>query len=159
VLEPDELEHPGLALARLHERLRKLADQRRFEDAARLRDRIAAVEDVARQLLRLERLRALERCLLVPALEPGWRRAVFVAGGRVAAVRSLPPGAGAAVEVGSGLAAAAAARAEGPCLDPEAADELLVVATFLRRPPPELIVAPLDAGAILSAHAQRARAA
>ncbi|MDX6514279.1 MAG: polymerase subunit epsilon [Gaiellaceae bacterium] len=159
VLEPGELGHRGLALPRLQARLRTLAEARRFEDAARVRDRVKAVEDVARELMRLERLRALERCLLVPALEPGWRRAVFVAGGRVAAVRTLPPGAGAAVEIAAGLAAAEAARADGPCYKPEQVDELLVLATFLRRPPPELVVVPLDAASILAAHERRARAA
>ena len=47
----------------------------------------------------------LECCVLVPAGEPGYVRAHFVAGGRVAAERTLPPGGGAALEVEAGLAA------------------------------------------------------
>ncbi|HEY6031166.1 MAG TPA: hypothetical protein VIU44_11400, partial [Gaiellaceae bacterium] len=91
-------------------------------------------------LAELERLRSLEVCLLAPALEPGFRRAFFVSGGRVCAVRTVPPGAGAALELQAGLAAV---RAAPVSFDPEAADELLVVSQFLRRPPPEIEVRPL----------------
>jgi len=143
-LVADELERPAAALPRLRRRLASLAEARRFEDAARLRDRIAALEDVCRELDRLERLRTLERCLLVPAAEPGHVRAFFLAGGRVAAERSLPPGGGAHLEVEAGLAAA---RRPGD-LD---VDELLLVARFLRRPPPELTVVSLETEAILAA--------
>src|SRR5438132_9377360 len=47
-LRAEEVEHPELALPRLRARLRDLAECRRFEDAARLRDRISAVEAVVR---------------------------------------------------------------------------------------------------------------
>jgi hypothetical protein len=87
-------------------------------------------------------------CVLAPAREQGFRRAFFVAGGRVAAVRSLPPGAGARLEVLAGLGASAGAPAS---LAPEHADELLLVARFLRRPPPELRVVPLEEERILAA--------
>jgi excinuclease UvrABC nuclease subunit len=119
-----------------------LSDARRFEDAGRLRDRIAALERVCRELKRLDRVRNLECCVLVPANEPGYIRAHFVAGGRVAAERTLPPGGGAALEIEAGLAAS---RRAGE-LD---LDELLLVDSFLRRPPPELRVAPLRREAIL----------
>jgi excinuclease UvrABC nuclease subunit len=142
VLTPDELERPEAALPRLRRRLRDLSDARRFEDAGRLRDRIAALERVCRELKRLDRVRNLECCVLVPASEPGYIRAHFVAGGRVAAERTLPPGGGAALEIEAGLAAS---RRAGE-LD---LDELLLVDSFLRRPPPELRVAPLRREAIL----------
>jgi excinuclease UvrABC nuclease subunit len=144
VLTPDELERPEAALPRLRRRLRDLSDARRFEDAGRLRDRIAALERVCRELKRLDRVRNLECCVLVPASEPGYIRAHFVAGGRVAAERTLPPGGGAALEIEAGLAAS---RRAGE-LD---LDELLLVDSFLRRPPPELRVAPLRREAILRA--------
>jgi hypothetical protein len=68
-----------------------------------------------------------------------------LAGGRVAAERLVPQGPAARVEVGALLAAADAAS----CSDaPQDADELRLVASFLRRPPPELRAAPLDAAAI-----------
>jgi DNA polymerase-3 subunit epsilon len=143
-LSPDELARPEAALPRLRRRLRELADARRFEDAGRLRDRIAALEKVCRELKRLERVRRLECCVLLPAGERGFVRAVFVAGGRVAAERTLPPGGGAALEVEVGLAAASRPGE----LD---LDELLLVDSFLRRPPPELRVAPLRREAILRA--------
>jgi DNA polymerase-3 subunit epsilon len=146
----DELERlsAGAPLPRLRRRLSDLAASLRYEDAARLRDRIAALEAVVRDLERLRLLRKERRCLVAPAAEPGWRRAVFVAGGRVCAVRSLPPGAGARLEVELGLAAARDAEAGGPSYAPEDADELLLVGEFMRRPPPELQVLPLDADVI-----------
>jgi DNA polymerase III epsilon subunit family exonuclease len=143
-----ENDDPARALAGLRGRLRRCARELRFEDAARLRDRIAALEEVVRGLHELERLRALRVCVLAPALEPGFRRAVFVAGGRVVAVRSLPRGGGARHEALAGLGLAAAAERS---LRPEDADELLLVARFLRRPPPELKVVPLELERILAA--------
>jgi DNA polymerase III subunit epsilon len=127
----------GGPMPRLRARLSDLSDALRYEDAARLRDRIAALERVVAGLAELERLRSAELCLLVPALEEGWRKAFFVAGGRIAAVRALPPGPGAAIELDSGLAEARAGRAS---VAPEDADELLLVGSFLRKPPPELTV-------------------
>jgi DNA polymerase III epsilon subunit family exonuclease len=147
VLSPEDLERPEAALPRLRRRLRELSDARRFEDAGRLRDRIAALEGVCRELTRLDRVRRLECCVLVPATDPGYVRALFVAGGRVAAERTLPPGDGAALEVEAGLAAS---RRPGE-LD---LDELLLIDMFLRRPPPELRVAPLQREAILGAAAR-----
>jgi DNA polymerase-3 subunit epsilon len=141
-LLPDEVARPESALPRLRRRVRKLADAQRFEDAGRLRDRIAALEQVCRELKRLERVQRLACCVLVPAGEPGYVCAVFVAGGRVAAERTLPPGGGAALEVEAGLAAA---QREGE-VD---LDEVLLVDSFLRRPPPELRIAPLRREAIL----------
>ena len=145
-LLPEELAQPGAALPRLRKRLRTLAEAQRFEDAGRLRDRIGALERVCRELERLDRVRRLRCCVLLPAGEAGYVRAVFVAGGRVASERTLPPGGGAALEIEAGLAAA---RRPGE-LD---LDEILLVDSFLRRPPPELRVAPLDRDAILRARA------
>jgi DNA polymerase-3 subunit epsilon len=143
-----EGDDPAGALPALRARLRRHASALRFEDAARLRDRIDALEEAVRSLRELERVRGLRVCVLAPALEPGFRRAVFVAGGRVTAVRSLPPGAGAQLEVLAGLGASAPVAAS---LAPEDADEVLLVARFLRRPPPELRVVPLELERILAA--------
>jgi len=147
VLTPDELGRPDAALPRLRRRLRDLSEARRFEDAGRLRDRMAALERVCRELKRLDRVRRLECCVLLPAGDPGYVQALFVAGGRVASERTLPPGGGAALEVEAGLAAS---RRTGD-LD---LDELLLVDSFLRRPPPELRVTELERESILAA-AQR----
>jgi DNA polymerase-3 subunit epsilon len=154
-LRADELERPGDAIARVRARVRDLSEARRFEDAARLRDRLSALEAVTRSIQRAQRLRAARMCLLVPALEPGFVRAHFVAGGRLAAVRSLPPGGGAHLEAQAGLAALRLDGAE-PSLAAEDADALLLVDAFLRRPPPELVVTPLELDRIL-AGAERCR--
>ncbi len=122
--------------------MRRLAATQRFEDAARLRDRLAALEEALEAIRGVARLRALEACLLVPALEPGFHQAFFVTGGRIAARRRLPRGGGALAEAAAGIAEALRV---GPSLAPEHADELSVVDQALRRPPPELRVLPLDA--------------
>src|ERR671922_2460592 len=144
----EELAEPELALPRLRAKVRERAEALRYEDAARLRDRVVALERIVADLKRLRRLRRAACCLVVPALEPGFARAVFVVAGRIAAVRTVPPGAGARLEVEAGLALC---RAAEPTLDPNAADELHLVGSFLRRPPPELRVCPLDAERILAA--------
>ena len=146
----DELERltAGGPLPRLRARLRDLSECLRYEDAGRLRDRIRALESVIRELAALERLRAAEICLLTPASRPGFTRAIFVSGGRVADARELPPGAGAALEVRAGIAAT---RAVEPSLAAEDAEELLLLGSFLRRPPPELAVVRLDERQILAA--------
>jgi DNA polymerase-3 subunit epsilon len=128
---------PAAALPALRAKLRRLSADLRFEDAGRLRDRITALEEVVAALQELARLRALELCLLVPATEEGFRRAFFVSGGRVVAARTLLPGAAGRVELEAGLAAAARAA---PSLEPGDSDELVLIGTFLRRPPPELRV-------------------
>ena len=135
-LRPDELDRPECALRRLNARLRDLVERRRFEDAGRLQDRIAALEDAIRTARRVERLRALRCCVIVPGTPAP--RGIFVAGGRIADVRTLAS----RTEVDAALAAT---RAPGE----EQLDELLLIGTFLRRPPPELRVAPLDAEEIL----------
>jgi DNA polymerase III subunit epsilon len=152
-LKPEELAEPAAALPRLRRRLRDLARARRFEDAARLRDRIAALERVCAELDRVDRIRGLACCFLVPAAEPGYVAAIFVAGGRVAAERTLPPGGGAALEVEAGLAASRHVELSNSLLLANL-DELLLLDSFLRKPPPELRVAPLAREAILHAAAQ-----
>jgi DNA polymerase III epsilon subunit family exonuclease len=144
----------GGPLPRLRARLRHLAECRRYEDAARLRDRIVALDAVMRDLRELERLRSLELCLVVPAAGEGFRRALFVAGGRVAATRVVPSGGGGLLEIRAGLVEA---RAAGLSTAPEDAEELFLLATFLRRPPPELAVVPLEEAAIARACAHPRR--
>ena len=119
-------------LPQLRARLAHLADNLRYEEAARLRDRIEALEQVEERLRRLERLRGLEVCLVAPAIEPGWKKAFFVSGGRVCAVHTLAPGA-------PPPAFRATPATEEP-LTPEQAEDLLLIGGFVRRPPPELKV-------------------
>jgi DNA polymerase III subunit epsilon len=135
------------ALPRLRAKLKRLARDLRFEDAARLRDRIEALEDVVAEIQRMRRLRTLELCVVVPGEEEGARTAFWVAKGQVVDRRPFTGTHG--VEWQAGLAAVA--RAE-PTLAPDAADDLLAIASFIRRPPPELHV-------ILLAHLRRGAAA
>lgn len=150
----------GGPLPRLRSRLSHLAESLRYEEAARLRDRIEGLERVLERLRRLERMRMLELCLIAPALKPGWRRAFFVCAGRFCAVRSLPPGAGATLEIGAGLTLCRVAReCADQTLTPEQAEDLLLLDYFVRRPPPELTVLPLDAERITAHLATRYREA
>src|SRR3954447_5214883 len=151
-LRAEEAERPELALPRLRARLRDLAECRRFEDAARLRDRIEALDSIASAFRRIDQLRRARCCLLAPAAEAGFVRAVFVAGGRIVDVRTLAS----RLEVEAGLAACA--RSSEEHLQADEIDELLLVGTFLRRPPPELRVAPLEADEILRSAAALPRA-
>ena len=136
----------GGPLPRLRCRLAELAEDFRYEEAARLRDRIEALEHVVERLSRLERLKTLECCLVVPALEPGWRKAFFVCGGRLCAVRSVPPGSGTRLEVDAALRQAARRSSAEP-ITAEEAEDLLLLDGFIRRPPPELTVLPMQAEA------------
>jgi predicted GIY-YIG superfamily endonuclease len=117
------------ALPKLRAKLKRLARDLRFEDAARLRDRISALQDAAREIRRMQQLRGMEACLVAGG------RAVWVAKGQVVCIRPWSGTSG--LEWQAGLAAVA--RAE-PTLAPEAADDLRVLASFIRRPPPELTV-------------------
>lgn len=147
-LDGFEGDEPADAVPALRSRLKKLARDLRFEDAARVRDRLAALEDVASRIDELGRMRTSHLCVLAPAREPGFQRAFFVAGGRVSS-RTLARGPAGRLEAEAGLAEAF--RATGPSYAPEDADELVVVSGFVRRPAPELRVVSLDPSAILAA--------
>ena len=144
-LEGHDSDDIHLALPALRARVRTLGRALRFEDAARLRDRLAGLEEAVDALRELERLRSLSACVAVPAREPGFVRVHAITAGRVAATRLVPRGAGAAHE-----AAALVAESRRAALSraPEDADELRLVASFLRRPPPELRVCALEVDAI-----------
>jgi DNA polymerase-3 subunit epsilon len=154
---PDELDRllQGGPLPRLQTRLAHLAESLRYEEAARLRDRIDALEHVVERLSLLARLRKLEVCLIVPMVEQGWHKAFFVCGG-ACDVRALPPGENASLEVGASLAHCSTARERAEeVLTPEQAEDLVLIDGFVRRPPPELTVLPLDAERITAHLARR----
>ena len=142
--ELDSLLQDG-PLPRLRARLDHLSERQRYEEAARLRDRIEALENVVERLRRLDRLRKLDLCLIVPAVEPGWHKAFFVSGGTVRTVRSLAPGGGAKLEIEAGIALCRSAEELDEALTPAQAEDLMLLHGFIRRPPPELAVLPLDA--------------
>ena len=86
----------------------------------------------------MQRLRTMTVCIVVPGEQEGSRRGFWVAQGQVVDVRPFAGTHG--VEWQAGLAAVARAQ---PTLAPDAADDLLTIASFIRRPPPELEVIPL----------------
>jgi excinuclease UvrABC nuclease subunit len=135
------------ALPPLRAKLRRLARDLRFEDAAKLRDRVAALDEVSARVAELDRLRDEELCVLAPARDAGYWRAFLVASGRVIA-RTIPRGAAGQLEVESALASVG--RLE-PSLEPEDAADLLVVVGVLRKPPPEVRIVRLDRTAIQAA--------
>jgi DNA polymerase III epsilon subunit family exonuclease len=141
--EVDSLLDDG-PLPRLRERLVHLSRGQRYEEAARLRDRIEALEHIVERLRRLERLRKLELCLIAPAAEPDRRKGFFVSGGAVRAVRTFPPGPGARLEVEAGIALCGSADELDEALTPAQAEDLMLLYGFIRRPPPELTVLQLD---------------
>ncbi len=141
-LEGSECEHPAEALPAVRDKLRRLSRDLRFEDAARMRDRLSALEDVVAHVAELERLRAGRLCVLAPAREPGFRRVFLVAGGRIASERTVPVGEAGTLELRAALAETAPTE---PSYAPEHADELLVVSGFVRRPGPELRIVSLGA--------------
>jgi DNA polymerase-3 subunit epsilon len=154
-LQGFEGDDPAGAISAGREKLRRLAQQQRFEDAARFRDRLSALEEAAARVDELERLRHLQVCVLAPACEPGFQRAFLVTGGRIAATRTFPRGR-TSLELQAALAEVSLVTtcnlpSPAPSFAPEDADELLVLAQFLRRPGPELRVVPLDAHRILAA--------
>jgi DNA polymerase III epsilon subunit family exonuclease len=138
----------GGPLPRLRERLVHLSDCLRYEEAARLRDRVEALEQVTDRLRRLERLRRLQACLLAPALEPSLSLAVFVAG-EIRAVRTLGPEA----DLTEPFALCREPRSEP--LTASGAEDLLLLDGFIRKPPPELDVLPLEPAAITARLARR----
>jgi len=147
-LDGFEGDDPAAGLAPLRMRLRRLARDLRFEDAARVRDRLVALEEVVGRVEELERLRASRLCLLAPSRKPGLRQAFFVASGHVR-TRTLAPGRAGTLEVEAALAEVGSAAE--PSFAPEDADALIVIAGVLRRPPPEITVVSLDRREILAA--------
>jgi len=150
---PEELERllAGGPLPRLRQRLADLSECLRYEEAARLRDRIEALDRVLDRLRRLEDLRGLDACLIAPAVTPGWRRAFFVRSGVLCTIRPLPPGPGARLELNAGISIARHTRRVREPLTGGQAEDMLLLASFVRRPPPELTVLPLE-GEALSSH-------
>jgi DNA polymerase III subunit epsilon len=142
---PEELEQllGGGPLPRLRGRLADLTESLRYEEAARLRDRVKALEHVLERLRRLEDLRGLNACVIAPAVDPGWRKAFFVRAGALCAVRPLPPGPGAWLELDAGVRIARHLPCERGPLTSGQAEEMLLLGGFVRRPPPELTVMPL----------------
>ena len=121
-----------------------LAEAQRYEDAARLRDRLQALEAAIADLAELDRLRATGG--LRP--RPGGRAGVpdapssWPADGSRHAPRAAPRRRRRSRSRRASRRRAGLRRSLS--FEPEDADELLSSPAFLRRPPPELSVLPLD---------------
>jgi DNA polymerase III epsilon subunit family exonuclease len=147
---PEELEQllAGGPLPRLQQRLAGLSESLRYEEAGRLRDRLEALEHVLERLHRLEQLRELDVCVIAPALTPGWRKAFFVRAGALCAVRPVPPGPGARLEINAGLTIARHLPRDREPLTGTQAEDMLLLGSFIHRPSPELTVIPLERAAL-----------
>ena len=113
------------ALPKLRAKLKRLARDLRFEDAARLRDRHRGARGRRRaSSSACSRLRELAVCVVAPASDEGRRRAFFVAKGQVVCVAPVPR----AAAVSNGRPGSRRSRAPSRRSAPEAADDLLVIA-------------------------------
>jgi len=114
-------------LDRLRERLASLTEAHEEYEARDLRRRIASLERVIARLERLEALKELRLRILAPSLAPGAHDCFVVCNGRL-----HDPGE--PVET----------RRTSVCIEADDVDRLLVAASFLAHPPPELVVVPLE---------------
>jgi len=114
----------GARPERLRREVVELVECRRELDARRLSGLIASLERVAGEIERIERIRRLSACLLAPGLEPGTREAYVVHEAKLT-LRDTPP-----FEPPPGDPA--------PIVEADELDGLLVFASFLDAPPPEL---------------------
>ena len=135
------------ALPPLRARLPRLARDLRFEDAARLRDRVAALEEVA------ARVDGARSAALGGALHPRARARAGVLARVLRRARPRDRADDPARRGGTARDRGRARRGGGtePSLAPEDAADLLVVAGFLRKPPPELRIVGLALAEILAA--------
>jgi DNA polymerase-3 subunit epsilon len=133
---------PGELVGRLLARIDRLAEARRYEDAARVRVRLAAL---LRAAVRMQRLTALTSLAEVVGARPephgGWEIAV-VRYGRLAAAGSSAPGTHPRVTLAAMLATAETVR-PGPGPVPAAsAEETERILAWLERPEVRLVECP-----------------
>jgi excinuclease UvrABC nuclease subunit len=143
-------------------RMAAYASDRRFEEAAELRDRLDALDTVGRRLARLRSATSRSGVLLAADIDDRFVQAFACAGGRVVARRRLPRAGDAMLEA-EPLAAAlreAMARPASP-LAADQADAAAVVAAAFARPGRDVIAIPIPAGSLhgaaLAVAARRSR--
>jgi excinuclease UvrABC nuclease subunit len=152
----------GSAAAVLRARMVALGEQRRYEQAAEVRDRLEALESVRLRLARLRRSAAVSGVLLAADIDRRFVQAFACAGGRVVGRRRLPRAGGAQLECRPLLAALQLALAAGPGpLATDQADTARLLTAAFARPSRDVTAIPLavdrlDAAATLVA-AGRAR--
>jgi DNA polymerase-3 subunit epsilon len=142
----------------LRMRLCALRDQQRYEEAARARDQLAALERAQRVLGRLQRCGRRSGVLLAPDRDDRFVQAFAVARGRVVARRRLPRAGDARLEVAPLLVAMEAGMHGrwAPFSPIEAQQARIVAAAFAR---PGLTVQAIPSGPALPASAIAGRRA
>jgi DNA polymerase-3 subunit epsilon len=139
-------EDDGTAVAGLRARMAALAEQRRFEQAAELRDRLEALESVRLRLARLRRAAAVTGVLLAADVDRRFVQAFACTRGRVVARRRLPRAGGAQLECQPLLAALRLAlTAPVVPLATDQADAARLIAAAFARPGRDVIAIPLAA--------------
>ncbi len=136
----------GVAVAGLRAKMAALAEQRRFEQAAELRDRLEALESVRLRLARIRRAVAVTGVLLAADVDHRFVQAFACARGRVVARRRLPRAGGAQLECQPLLAALRLAlTAPAVPLGTDQADAARLIAAAFARPGRDVIAVPLAA--------------
>ncbi|HEY0388180.1 MAG TPA: exonuclease domain-containing protein [Gaiellales bacterium] len=139
----------GGAVAAMRARMAALGAERRFEQAAEIRDGLDALESVWTALARVRRAVQRSGVVLAADLDDRFVQAFACAGGRVVARRRLPR-AGDAVLEAAPLVASLGAALDGPAppLEPGQADVAHVVAAALARPGRDLATVAVRPGDI-----------
>jgi DNA polymerase III subunit epsilon len=137
----------GAELAAIRKRMAALSADRRFEQAAELRDQLDALESVRRSLARLDRAAARRGVVLAADLDDRFVQAFACAGGRVVGRRRIPRAGDGALEIAP-LAASLAAAATGPRgpLEPDQADVAHIIAAAFARPSRDIAVVKIEHG-------------
>jgi DNA polymerase III subunit epsilon len=121
-------------LSGIRQRMAALSEQRRFEQAAELRDQLDALESVRRSLARLDRAAARRGVVLAADLDDRFVQAFACAGGRVVARRRVPRAGDGSLELAPLVTALppADARPRGPLAADQADVAHLIAAAFAR---------------------------
>jgi DNA polymerase III subunit epsilon len=148
----------GAPARHLDERMRRLSAEHRFEDAAAVRDQLAALRTAGRAVERLRRARSRSGVILAPDTDDRFVQAFACAGGRVVARRRLPRAGDGRLEAEPLLAALAHGLAERPApFSPTAAEQARIVSTALVRPGRSLRAVAVDAAGAMAAAARVVR--
>ncbi|HEX2587831.1 MAG TPA: exonuclease domain-containing protein [Gaiellales bacterium] len=135
----------GEELSGIRARMVALSADRRFEQAAELRDQLDALESVRRTLARLDRAAARRGMVLAADLDERFVQVFACSGGQVVARRRVPRLGDGALEIAplaASLTAASAGR-RAP-LEPDQADVAHVIAAAFARPSRDLAVVQAD---------------
>jgi DNA polymerase III subunit epsilon len=145
-------ERGGVPQERMRERMRRLAGERRYEQAATARDQLAALEGGQRVLARLRRAATRSGIVLAPDVDSRFVQAFACAGGRVVGRRRLPRAGDGRLEAEALVAALAhGLRAPPAPFSPAEADQARVVAATLARPSTAVRAVAVDAGSLAAA--------